>query len=65
MKSRWVKRFSAEVNLMAEAAAGGFNVPELEAKHQIVYGFFQEVLDQISFEELRDELSAAARAKVR
>jgi Fe-S cluster assembly protein SufD len=40
-------------------------VPELEAKHQIVYGFFQEVLDQISFEELREELSAAARAKVR
>jgi Fe-S cluster assembly protein SufD len=40
-------------------------VPELEAKHLIVYGFFQEVLDQISFEELRDELSAAARAKVR
>lgn len=40
-------------------------VPELEAKHQIVYGFFQEVLDEISFEELREELSAAARAKVR
>ncbi len=40
-------------------------VPELEAKHLIVYGFFQEVLDQISFGELRDELAAAARAKVR
>lgn len=40
-------------------------IPELEAKHQIVYGFFQEVLDQISFDELRAELEAAARAKVR
>ena len=40
-------------------------VPELEAKHQIVYGFFQEVLDQISFDELRQELALAARAKVR
>ena len=40
-------------------------VPELEAKHQIVYGFFQEVLDEISFDELREELEAAARAKVR
>lgn len=40
-------------------------VPELEAKHQIVYGFFQEVLDQISFDELREELATAARAKVR
>jgi Fe-S cluster assembly protein SufD len=40
-------------------------VPELEAKHQIVYGFFQEVLDQISFDELREELAQAARAKVR
>ena len=40
-------------------------VPELEAKHLIVYGFFQEVLDQISFEELREELEAAVRAKVR
>ena len=40
-------------------------VPELEAKHQIVYGFFQEVLDQISFDELREELALAARAKVR
>lgn len=40
-------------------------VPELEAKHQIVYGFFQEVLDEISFDELRDELADAARAKVR
>ena len=40
-------------------------VPELEAKHQIVYGFFQEVLDQISFVELRRELELAARAKVR
>ncbi len=40
-------------------------VPRLEAKHQIVYGFFQEVLDQISFSELREELADAARAKVR
>ena len=40
-------------------------IPELEAKHQIVYGFFQEVLDQISFVELREELERAARAKVR
>lgn len=40
-------------------------VPELEAKHLIVYGFFQEVLDHISFDELREELEAAARAKVR
>lgn len=40
-------------------------VPELEAKHQIVYGFFQEVLDEISFEELREELALAVRAKVR
>ena len=40
-------------------------VPKLEAKHQIVYGFFQEVLDEISFDELRDELADAARAKVR
>ena len=40
-------------------------VPKLEAKHQIVYGFFQEVLDEISFDELRDELAEAARAKVR
>ncbi len=40
-------------------------VPKLVAKHQIVYGFFQEVLDEISFDELREELEAAARAKVR
>jgi Fe-S cluster assembly protein SufD len=40
-------------------------IPELEATHQIVYGFFQEVLDQISFVELREELERAARAKVR
>ncbi len=40
-------------------------VPEREAKHLIVYGFFQEVLDEISFDALREELEAAARAKVR
>ncbi len=40
-------------------------VPKPEAKHQIVYGFFQEVLDHISFDELREELQSAVRAKVR
>lgn len=40
-------------------------VPEREAKHLIVYGFFQEVLDHISFDELRVELQDAVRAKVR
>ncbi len=40
-------------------------VPKPEAKQQIVYGFFQEVLDHISFDELRKELQVAVRAKVR
>jgi len=40
-------------------------VPKPEAKQQIVYGFFQEVLDHISFDELREELQMAVRAKVR
>ena len=50
---------------LAEAERFSQGIPELEAKHQIVYGFFQEVLDQISFDELREELALAARAKVR
>jgi Fe-S cluster assembly protein SufD len=40
-------------------------VPEREAKQLIVYGFFQEVLDQIGFAELREELDAAVARKVR
>ena len=40
-------------------------VPEAVAKHLIVFGFFQEVLDQIAFEDLRHELEAAVAGKVR
>ena len=40
-------------------------VPEEVAKRLIVIGFLQEVLEQISFTELREELEAAVEEKVR
>jgi Fe-S cluster assembly protein SufD len=39
-------------------------VPADVAKRLIVYGFFQEVLEQIRLEELREELDAAVARKV-
>ncbi|HET6689678.1 MAG TPA: Fe-S cluster assembly protein SufD [Miltoncostaeaceae bacterium] len=39
-------------------------VPTAEAKRLIVMGFLQEVLEQVSLEELRDELEAAVQAKL-
>ncbi|MBI2683918.1 MAG: Fe-S cluster assembly protein SufD [Actinobacteria bacterium] len=39
-------------------------VPVDEGKRLIVYGFFQEVLDQVRLPELRGELEAAVAAKV-
>ena len=39
-------------------------VPKEAAKRLIVFGFFQEVLEQITFAELRDELVAAVERKV-
>ena len=39
-------------------------VPKDVAKRLIVFGFFQEVLEQITFAELRDELVAAVEKKV-
>ena len=39
-------------------------VPEAEAKRLIVMGFLQEVLEQVTLEELRAELEAAVREKL-
>jgi Fe-S cluster assembly protein SufD len=39
-------------------------VPTAQAKRLIVMGFLQEVLEQVSLEELRDELEAAVQAKL-
>ena len=39
-------------------------VPKDVAKRLIVFGFFQEVLEQITFAELRDELVSAVEKKV-
>jgi hypothetical protein len=39
-------------------------VPKDVAKRLIVYGFFQEVLEQIRLEELREELDAAVAEKI-
>lgn len=39
-------------------------VPEAEAKRLIVMGFLQEVLEQVTLEELREELEAAVKAKL-
>ena len=40
-------------------------VPRDVAKRLIVYGFFQEVLEQIRLEELRTELDEAVAEKIR
>lgn len=39
-------------------------VPSAEAKRLIVMGFLQEVLEQVSLEELREELEAAVQRKL-
>ena len=39
-------------------------VPTAEAKRLIVMGFLQEVLEQVSLEELREELEAAVQEKL-
>jgi Fe-S cluster assembly protein SufD len=43
---------------------GSRGVPPEVAKRLIVTGFFQEVLEQVGFRELRDELEAAVAEKV-
>jgi Fe-S cluster assembly protein SufD len=39
-------------------------VPTAEAKRLIVMGFLQEVLEQVTLEELREELEAAVQDKL-
>jgi hypothetical protein len=40
-------------------------VPSTIAKRLVVMGFLQEVIEQVSLPELRDEVEAAVEAKLR
>jgi Fe-S cluster assembly protein SufD len=39
-------------------------IPEKEAERLIVFGFFQEVLDRVTLDEVRDQVSAAIEAEL-